>query len=213
MSAPSIFGSADATPTVPAAGPLGPPRALATGRALAIGLALGAAVAFRWHVFQTGALDGLTEGLVFGVVLLSVAVLGGMRPSLPTRGAPAAGLAAGGVLVLVSLVARWPVPPLVLGHAAPFVPWIAVTTLVATGEELVLRGALWHWVSAAGGDAAALLITSVLFALIHVPVYGWHVVPLDFGVGLMFGGLRLWFGGPAAPAAAHVLADLATWWL
>ena len=38
-------------------------------------------------------------------------------------------------------------------------------------------------------------------------------VPLDFGVGLLFGGLRLWFGGPAAPAAKHVLANLATWWL
>jgi ABC-type branched-subunit amino acid transport system substrate-binding protein len=143
----------------------------------------------------------------------ATAVLGGLRPSVPRAGALAAGVAAGGVLVVVSLAARWPVPPLVLGHAAPFVPWIAITTLVATGEELVLRGALWHWVGAAGGDAAALLITSLLFALIHVPVYGWHVVPLDFGVGLMFGGLRLWFGGPAAPAAAHVLADLATWWL
>ncbi len=100
-----------------------------------------------------------------------------------------------------------------LGHAAPFLPWVAVTTLVATGEELVLRGTLWRWTAAVAGDAAALLVMSVLFALIHVPVYGPSVMPLDFGVGLLFGGLRLWFGGPAAPAAAHVLADLATWWL
>jgi membrane protease YdiL (CAAX protease family) len=171
------------------------------------------AVGFRWHIFQTSALDGLTEGLIFGLLLLGLALLGGQRLSLPRTGALAAGLGAGSVLVVVSLAARWPAPPLVLGHAAPFVPWIAVTTLVATAEELVLRGALWHWVAAAGGDAAALLITSLLFALIHVPVYGWHVVPLDLGVGLLFGGLRLWFGGPAAPAAAHVLADLATWWL
>jgi membrane protease YdiL (CAAX protease family) len=182
-------------------------------RALAVCVALAMAVGIRWRTFQTAALDGLTEGLIFGLLLVGTAVLGGLRPSVPRAGALAAGVAAGGVLVVVSLAARWPVPPLVLGHAAPFVPWIAITTLVATGEELVLRGALWHWVGAAGGDAAALLITSLLFALIHVPVYGWHVVPLDFGVGLMFGGLRLWFGGPAAPAAAHVLADLATWWL
>ena len=60
---------------------------------------------------------------------------------------------------------------------------------------------------------AALLATSLLFALIHVPIYGPAVLGLDLGVGLLFGGLRLWFGGPAAPAAAHVLADLATWWL
>lgn len=188
-------------------------RAVAAGRALATCLALGLAVAVRWQVFRTAALDGITEGLVFGVALLAVARLGGVRAAVPRAGALAFGLAAGGVLVAVSVVARGPLPPVVLGHAAPFLPWVAVTTLVATGEELVLRGTLWRWMAAAAGDATALLVTSIVFALIHVPVYGWHVVPLDFGVGLLFGGLRLWFGGPAAPAAAHVLADLATWWL
>jgi membrane protease YdiL (CAAX protease family) len=195
----------------------GSSRAVAAARAAAICLALGLAVALRWLVFRTAALDGVTEGLVFGLSLTAIAVLGGVATALPRPGAVAAGVAGGSVLVLVSLAARWPLPPLVGGHAAPFVPWVGVTTLVATAEELVLRGALWRWLAAAGGpaagDLAALLATSVLFALIHIPVYGWHVVPLDFGVGLMFGGLRLWFGGPAAPAAAHVLADLATWWL
>lgn len=190
-----------------------PDRGRASGVAIATCLALGFAVAVRWQVFRTAALDGVTEGLVFGLALIAVALLGGVRPSIPRIGALAAGFAAGGVLVVVSLAARWPFPPIVLGHAAPFLPWVAVTTLVATGEELALRGALWRWVAAAGGDATALLVTSALFALIHAPVYGWSVVPLDFGVGLLFGGLRLWFGGSAAPAAAHVLADLATWWL
>jgi membrane protease YdiL (CAAX protease family) len=186
-------------------------RAAALALATCLGLAL--AVAVRWQVFRTHTLDGVTEGLVFGLVLFSVALLAGLRASAPNVHALAAGLAGGGLLVAVSVVARWPFPPLVLGHAAPFLPWVAVTTFVATGEELVLRGALWRWVSSVGGDVAALLVASILFALIHVPIYGWHVVLLDFGVGLWFGGLRLWFGGPAAPAAAHVLADLATWWL
>jgi membrane protease YdiL (CAAX protease family) len=188
-------------------------RPLAAGRAVATCLALGLAVAVRWQIFRTEALDGVTEGLVFGLALLGVAQLGGLRASVPRIDALAAGLAAGGVLVAVSILARWPFPPLVLGHAAPFVPWVAVTTLVATGEELVLRGTLWRWVAAVGGETTALLVTALVFALIHVPVYGWHVVPLDFGVGLCFGGLRIWFGGAAAPAAAHVLADLATWWV
>ena len=56
-------------------------------------------------------------------------------------------------------------------------------------------------------------MTSVVFALLHVPLYGWHVVPLDLGVGLWLAGLRLISGGVAAPAVAHVVADLATWWL
>jgi len=47
----------------------------------------------------------------------------------------------------------------------------------------------------------------------HVPLYGWHVVPLDLGVGIFLGGLRLAGGGWAGPAIAHAVADLATWWL
>ena len=183
------------------------------GPAAATCLALGLAVAVRWQIFRTGMLDGVTEGLVFGLALIGIAWLGGLSPSKPGLGALTSGLAAGGALVVLSLLARGPLPPMAPGHAAPFLPWVAVTALVATGEELVLRGTLWRWTAAAAGDAVALLVTSVLFALIHVPVYGPSVVPLDFGVGLLLGGLRLWFGGPAAPAAAHVLADLATWWL
>ena len=188
-------------------------RASAAGPAVATYLALGLVVAVRWQIFRTGMLDGVTEGLVFGLALIGIAWLGGLSPSIPALGPLTSGLAAGGALVALSLLARGPLPPMALGHAAPFLPWVAVTTLVATGEELVLRGTLWRWTAAVAGDAAALLVTSVLFALIHVPVYGPSVMPLDFGVGLLFGGLRLWFGGPAAPAAAHVLADLATWWL
>jgi membrane protease YdiL (CAAX protease family) len=188
-------------------------RGRATTRALALCLGLALAVWVRWQVFTTGALDGVTEGLVFGLTLLAIASLGGLRFSVPSAGPIAAGLASGVALVALSALTRWPQLPLVPGHAAPFVPWAAVTVLVASGEELVLRGVLWRWAAAAGGDIAALLATSLLFALIHVPIYGQGVILLDFGVGLIFGGLRLWFGGPAAPAAAHVLADLATWWL
>jgi membrane protease YdiL (CAAX protease family) len=60
---------------------------------------------------------------------------------------------------------------------------------------------------------AAIVVTSVAFALMHVPLYGWHVVPLDLGVGIFLGGLRLASGGIAAPAVAHAVADIATWWL
>ena len=181
--------------------------------ALATGLALALVVGVRWQIYRTAALNGIAEGSVFGCALVAVALVAGVRPSVPRPGPVMAGAPAGAVLVAVSLLARWPAPPLVLGHAAPFLPWVVVTTLVATGEELVLRGVLWHWTAAASGSGTALLVTSLAFALIHVPVYGWHVVPLDLGVGLFFGGLRLWFGGPAAPAAAHIVADLATWWL
>ena len=77
----------------------------------------------------------------------------------------------------------------------------------------VRGGRLFDALRRAGGIAPAILITTVAFALLHLPLYGWHVVPLDLAVGLAFAGLRLATGGLAAPAAAHAVADLATWWL
>jgi membrane protease YdiL (CAAX protease family) len=190
----------------------GRPRAFL--RAVVVLGGLGLAVGLRWQIFRTAAVDGVSEGLVFGAALLAVAATaGGLRPSRPRAQVLMSGVVAGGLLVAISAASRWPVLPMTLGHAAPFAPWMLVTSLVATAEELVLRGSLWHWAAESAGDVVALLLTSLLFALIHVPVYGWSVVPLDVGVGLIFGGLRLWFGGPAAPAAAHVIADLATWWI
>ena len=132
---------------------------------------------------------------------------------MPPAGALAAGVACGVAMVAISIVARWPQMPLVPGHAAPF-------AAVGRGHDAGRYG------RGAGPARHALAVglrdrrgcdgtsaTSLLFALIHVPIYGSGVIPLDFGVGLIFGGLRLWFGGPAAPAAAHIVADLATWWL
>jgi membrane protease YdiL (CAAX protease family) len=174
---------------------------------------LAAAVAIRWEVGTRAALDGVGEGLVFGAILLAVAWAGGVRVTRPTSRGLAAGAITGAALVGASLVAHWPSVPMQLGHAAPFPAWAGATVVVATAEELVLRGALWNWAAELAGDAAALTLATVLFALIHVPLYGWSVVPLDLGAGLILGGLRLWSGGPSAPAAAHVLADLATWWL
>jgi len=46
-----------------------------------------------------------------------------------------------------------------------------------------------------------------------VPLYGWHVLPLDLAVGVVLGGLRQATGTAAAPAITHVLADVAGWFL
>ena len=100
-----------------------------------------------------------------------------------------------------------------LAPSAAFAPWAAVTILVASAEELVLRGALFDDLDGSLGTLGAVVVTSLVFALMHVPLYGWQVVPLDLGVGLWLAGLRLATGGIAAPAVAHSIADLATWWL
>ena len=168
-------------------------------------------VALRWAATDLARLDRLGVGVAFGAGLLAVAIGTGWRAGAVRWQAIAAGLLGGGVLVLLAFLTR-PVPHLWV-PAAPFLPWAAITILVATAEEAILRGVLFDRFTRSGGALVALLATTVVFALIHVPVYGWQVLPLDLGVGLLFGGLRLATGGVAAPAVAHALADLATWWL
>jgi membrane protease YdiL (CAAX protease family) len=181
---------------------------------------LAAVVGARWAATVGGVAGSITVGLLFGAALLALAALGG-RPTIE-RNLPAAaltGVAGGLVLVAIALVARLsvsssPLPSgLFAGPAALFVPWVGITVVVATAEELVLRGALFRAIEASGGLVAAIVVTTLAFALMHVPLYGWHVVPLDLGVGLWLAGLRLLSGGVVAPALAHVIADLATWWL
>jgi membrane protease YdiL (CAAX protease family) len=191
---------------------------------LALGAGLAGLVIARWAATIEGSVNGLAVGLVFGAALLALALAGGVRLGLPTSPplSTAVGVLGGTALVGLALVGlaltsrlTWAGPTLGPGawFGAGFAPWAAITVLVATAEELLLRGALFDATERGFGAAAAVVATSLAFALIHVPLYGWHVVPLDLGVGLALGGLRLLSGGVAAPAAAHAIADLATWWL
>jgi membrane protease YdiL (CAAX protease family) len=189
------------------------PSARATLRIGGLLLALAAIVGARWAATIGGPGDALTIGLAFGLALTGLAILAGARIAVPRPAALAIGTAGGAALVLLALLAHLGAPGPSLAPAAAFLPWASITILVATAEELILRGALFVAIQRYAGVAAAVAVTSVVFALMHVPLYGWHVVPLDLGVGIWVGGLRLLGRGVAAPAVAHVLADLVTWWL
>lgn len=206
-------------------------------RAVTLTAALGGVVLFRWVAAGRAPGEGLLVGVAFGTLLLVVALAAGWRPTAaptpPSARAPVsadqligrigrigtgvgagigAGLAVGLILVaLALLIGRDQLP--VLRPAVPFLPWLAVTGLVATAEEIALRGALFDATERIGGPAVAILVTSLAFAIMHVPFYGPHVLILDLGVGLTLGGLRLLTGGVRAPAVAHVVADVATWWI
>jgi membrane protease YdiL (CAAX protease family) len=179
-------------------------------------VALGAIVGLRWWATRAG-LGPLAIGTAFGLALGSVALARAARPGLPAARSVAIGVAVGLGLALITLasssVAGLGAGTLLGRPQVPFVAWAAITILVASAEEALLRGRLFDAVRRAGGQVPAMLVTTVAFALMHVPLYGWHVVPLDLAVGLALGGLRLATGGIAAPAAAHAVADLATWWL
>ncbi len=266
----------------PGTGALGlAPGALATRSDRTTGLVRAGLIAFalvivvgaRWAATVAEA-PPLAAGALFGAALIAIAWAGGFRPAAIRPAAVVLGL--GGAVVLVGLAVgatRLAGFPLRVVPQTDFGWWALITIVVATAEELILRGVLFDAIySAAGGggslaetrtaaDAAApderavaaglsafgeptradgqvaavadvrnldgralagsdgravavaVLATSLLFALIHVPLYGWHVVPLDFGVGVFLAGLRLASGSVTAPVIAHVVADLATWWV
>ncbi len=164
-------------------------------------------------------LDALAVGAAFGAALVALAMAGGSEPRVAPRAARSilVGIGFGHLIVAVTLAgARLSGGVLIAGLGrpeAPLVPWALVTILVALGEEAILRGALFDRFRQLGGPLSAVLATSLVFAVMHAPLYGWHVVPLDLAVGLGLGGLRLVTRGIAAPAAAHAVADLATWLL
>lgn len=148
-----------------------------------------------------------------GAALLGLALLSGWRPVRVPAAAPrtrAVLLGLLGALVLCAL-------PVLLqdgaaGAGSGFARWALVVTGVALCQEAFFRGALLDallphgtW-AAVGGSALA-------FGLMHVPLHGWHVLPLDTAVGVLLAGLRLEAERLSAPALAHVGADLATWWL
>lgn len=149
--------------------------------------------------------------LVFAVALLAVAATAGTRVPVDPR---AVLLGLGGLALVCA--------PVALQHALTTAPvhgtsgffgWAAAVAVVATAEEVFLRGALYDATDEVWGAGAAVLLGAVCFALLHVPLYGWHVLPLDLAVGVVLGGLRQSAGTPAAPAITHVGADLVGWFL
>jgi len=102
-----------------------------------------------------------------------------------------------------------------LGRAAVDVPLrltglavaIALNALAAVAEEAFFRRYLYGLVAASGGPAVAVVVTAAAFALVHVTVWGWWVLPLDLAAGLVLSWQRAATGRWSVPAATHVLAN------
>jgi membrane protease YdiL (CAAX protease family) len=182
-------------------------------RAVWLTAGIGLAAAWRAAVNGHAAPSAFAAGGTFGLLLLVLAAISGWRMRRPSVRSLAAGLVGGAVLVGIPLLLHPQMASIVGMRPQPFWGWVGVTVLVATAEEVAFRGALLDTLAEWGGWPAAVVASSFAFALIHVPLYGWGVVPIDLGVGVWLAGLRLLTGGVAAPAVAHVIADLATWWL
>lgn len=174
---------------------------------LATGVVLTAAT--RRLIGGEQAASSMLAAAVSSIMLLTLAVAAGWRPGRFSRRNLAIGLVGTVVLLFpVDLQAATLRLPLQSPDAA-VLPWAALVVVVAVSEELVLRGVLFTAVEQRHGSLVAVAVTAVIFAVIHLPLYGPTALPLDLAVGVWLGGLRLW-GGVSSAATAHVLADLAT---
>jgi membrane protease YdiL (CAAX protease family) len=185
---------------------------LATRSALCL-TGIAAAAALRSVLGAPDTAASMPAGVVFAVALLAVAVAAGWRPALPRIAAVALGAAGGGTLIAAWLVAHGGPGIQVAPVNAGLALWTPVVTLVAVSEEVALRGALFDTVRSWCGNGGALIATTLLFAAMHVPLYGIGSLPLDLAAGMLLGGLRIVSGGVLAPAVAHVIADLVGGWL
>jgi membrane protease YdiL (CAAX protease family) len=199
--------------------------------AVLITLGVAVATAVRWTLVRMHTLPGI-DGVAFAACLVGVTVLvAAMDAQEPTREqaglhrstsawpavwAVCFGVVGALVLTLVPLLVRLPGADAVQLAPRPdatFSTWAIVTILVATSEEACFRGVLFESLLRDRGVLVTVAWTSLAFALIHVPFYGWGALPIDLAAGVWFAGLKLTTGRVAAPAVAHALADLVTWWL
>lgn len=170
----------------------------------------GAAVAVRSALTgPPGFGASIWPGVLFGVLLAAAAVAVGTATRFGPR-VVVVGIVATAVLVLPALAfssARASLP------LAWFPGWMAATMLVAPAEEAFLRGVLYDAVARRWSADAAIVVAAVAFGLMHVPLYGWHALPLDTAVGVVLGVARLASGTWLAPAIAHTAADVVGWWM
>ena len=176
-----------------------------------LALVFAGAVVVRVGVAGAAGASSISAGLVFAAILLAVAIRRRVAPRLDLRSV-ALGVAGAAVLLMPVVLLSHARAASSLGGGTSYLSWAAATAVVATAEEAFLRGALFGALQRWRGTDVAVVGAAIAFAALHVPLYGWHVLPLDLAVGLGLGALRVASGSWTAPAIAHVGADLAGWW-
>lgn len=172
---------------------------------------LAVSVAVRIIVGNGNVAHSAVAGLAFAACLLVLSAAAGISVKV-TRRAIVIGLLGGIFLCIPAVVAHISG---VTSHQpmGSYLSWSCIVGVVALAEEIFLRGVLFDAVMSWRGEHMAVIISAVAFALLHIPLYGWSAIPLDFVVGLWLGSLRAVTGIFWAPATAHILADLFAWWL
>jgi membrane protease YdiL (CAAX protease family) len=101
----------------------------------------------------------------------------------------------------VAWMAGTPVP-------IPWSPWAPVLGLCAAVAEEALFRRLAYGRLLRFGVPVAIVGSALAFALLHVPLYGVAVLPIDLGAGLLLSWQRWASGTWTVPAATHAAANL-----
>ena len=142
--------------------------------------------------------------VALGATMAAILVGSLLVPVAPGRGElrPALVLAVGLAAIAVALVAAG--PPV----RSPLAVWsLPLSLLAAVAEEALFRRAAYGALERHGA-AVAVGVTALAFALIHVPLYGWAVLPVDLGAGLLLSWQRWASGTWTVPAATHAAANV-----
>jgi CAAX protease family protein len=141
--------------------------------------------------------------LMFGAV--GVASVIADAPTERPRVHPVAVLAIGiGAVWVAGLAAGTPLP----APSGPVLLALTLNTMAAVAEEAFFRRFLYGRIMPRLGACAAVVLTALLFAAIHIPIYGASVFWVDLGAGLLLGWQRWASGSWTAPAATHAFANL-----
>ena len=139
------------------------------------------------------------------LLFVAIAAVSLTSPRARERGHlhPVAVVAVGVGAVLLAGLATGSPPPV----PAPTLLAVGLDVVAAVAEEAFFRRFLYDRVLRFG-PAAAIAISALAFALIHIPLYGASVVWVDLGAGLLFGWQRWASGTWGAPAATHAVANV-----
>ena len=174
-------------------------RSVASGAVIGLGCCL---LLARRSLLRSGG-DPVVEAAVLFTLL---GVVGALGPVPVVRRATArvcwSTLAVG--------VAVFAAGRLIGGGHRPAVPTgtvLLLNSMAAISEELFFRR-LVQGVLARRGAVLAAAGSALLFAAVHVPSYGFWVLPLDLGAGALLAWQRAATRRWTIPAATHVIANL-----
>jgi membrane protease YdiL (CAAX protease family) len=113
----------------------------------------------------------------------------------------AAVLVAGVAAFAAGRLVGWP------GIAAVSGRFVVLNGLAAVAEEAFFRRFVFG-VLQRHGVALSIAGSSLLFAIVHVTVYGMWALPIDLAAGLLLGWQRWATGSWRVPAVTHVVANV-----